>query len=158
AYQEGHGNRLSNQAEAALDRARAGTLTEADRVVLRQIAEEKIDRRPEGVVTTSAFGLWAAAFTPWSDTIGVNLINLRPTKVCGLKTGQRSFHIPKKVFVLIDGTNYELSSYIRINGELPGEKFLVAETDGGCATVSFAFNETGLSRTITPQIAHIKFN
>lgn len=123
---------------------RGGILTAAEERFLNQAARAKEARGPIGSVTN----LW------YSDTLELEAASFSPQELCGVRPGERTFEIPQTVYVLIGGTtNYDLTSFIRVNGVLPGKKFLVG--DDGCVRVSFAVNG---NTQFAPQFIRIKFS
>ncbi len=91
----------------------------------------------------------------YSKTLEIEVGTLQPHKLCGVRPGNRKFSVPNKQYVLMDGDNYEVTSYIRVNGTLPNESFAVDKA--GCVQVSFAFNSGTLGRAITPQVLKVVF-
>lgn len=88
----------------------------------------------------------------YSRTLELKAASFDPQQLCGVRPGKRVFGIPKIVYVLIEGTNFDLTSFIRVNGTLPGETFLVS--DDGCVKISYALD--GNAR-FAPQFIRIKF-
>lgn len=91
----------------------------------------------------------------YSKTMELEVGTLQPHKLCGVQPGNRKFSIPHKNFIRMDGDDYEVTSYIRVNNTLPDESFEVERS--GCVQVSFAFTQRALGRSITPQIVRIAF-
>ncbi|MDP3957206.1 MAG: hypothetical protein Q8Q10_01770, partial [bacterium] len=89
----------------------------------------------------------------YSKTLEVEVGSLAPHQLCGVRPGKRDFTIPRKQYIFMDGDNYEVTSYVRVNGSLPNESFAV--DDKGCVQVSFAFTKRALGRTINPQMIQI---
>ncbi|MFZ2187070.1 MAG: hypothetical protein WAV46_00340 [Candidatus Moraniibacteriota bacterium] len=88
-------------------------------------------------------------------TLELEVSTLEPHKLCGVRPGERKFTIPHQSFILMYGDNYEVTSYIRVNGSLPNESFTVESN--GCVQVSFAFNSRALGKPIDPQVIQITF-
>lgn len=91
----------------------------------------------------------------YSKTLEVEVSSLTPQKLCGVQSGHRKFTLPNKSYVLINGDNYDVTSFVRVNGILPDETFNVGED--GCVDISFAFPSSTLEQTITPQVIQIAF-
>lgn len=139
-------NRKNAEAENILRKAKDGVVLTDDEVkTLKRLKQEKETRK-----LTAAIDDWR-----YGKTTELQVNTLQPQKLCGVRPGARTFEIPRQVYVLVEGTNYELTSYIRVDGTLPKENLQV---DGdGCVQVSFAFTSDFLGKPITPQIIPIKF-
>lgn len=92
----------------------------------------------------------------YSKTLELEVTSLQPQKLCGVQTGNRKFAIPHKSYVIINGDNYDVTSFVRVNRMLPDESFVVMD-DEGCVDVSFAFTSSMLGQAITPQVIQIAF-
>jgi hypothetical protein len=72
----------------------------------------------------------------YERTLELKTSSLAPRRLCGVQQGERKFEMPIKTYVLIEGTNFDLTSFVRVNGTLPGENFHVE--NNGCVRVSYA--------------------
>ncbi len=106
-----------------------------------------------GIIITILTGKNISGISGTTKTLELEVSSLQPHQLCGIPPGERKFSVPNKSFVMIDGDDYEINTYVRVNGSLPNESFTVDSS--GCATVSFAFTKKALGRTINPQILQI---
>ncbi len=97
----------------------------------------------------------------YGKTVEIEVETLQPQQLCGIRPGERTFSIPQKVFVLIKKSdkemmsNYEVSDYVRVNGTLPKESFVIG--NDGCANITFAFSKDFRKKSILPQVIPIRF-
>lgn len=91
----------------------------------------------------------------YKKTVELEVNVLLPQKLCGIRPGERTFRIPNEVYVMIEGSNYEISDYVRVNKTLPGEPILIG--DDGCVEISFAFTKAFYNKRILPQIIPVRF-
>ena len=131
---------------ALLKKASAGTaLTPEEESFLKQMREEAENRSVVGAVKNIFY----------SKTFDLEISAVKPYFLHGIKPGKRSFFIPHKQYIFLDGDNVEMTSYVRVNGSLPNESFDVDNT--GRVTVTLAFTSRALGRKIPPQVIQIAF-
>lgn len=97
--------------------------------------------------------MWGNFF--YSKTLEIEVSSLQPQKLCGVQPGHRKFAIPHESYVILNGDNYEITSFVRVNGTLPNQVFSVG--DDGCVDISFSFPSSTLEKTVTPQVIQIAF-
>ena len=89
----------------------------------------------------------------YKKTFPVEVRHLNGQQVCGIRPGERTFTVPKTVYVTIGGEFTEISAYILMNGRPHGERFSV--NNSGCAELSFAFTSEGRTQSIAPQVIFV---
>lgn len=90
----------------------------------------------------------------YTDTLELKASSLDRQQLCGVRPGERRFEVPLTVYVLVDGkTNFDLTSYVRVNGRLPDQTFHVGKD--GCVDVSYALDG---NTKFSPQFIRIKFS
>lgn len=109
------------------------------------------DEHPLAPISNGIKGIWDDSF--YSKTLELKVSTLDPQRLCGVRPGKRKFEIPETTYVLIEGTNFDLTSFIRVNDVLPQENFLVG--DDGCVDISYALDG---NTKFAPQFLRIKFS
>lgn len=105
-------------------------------------------------VARSFGNMWSS----WNyrKTFDLEITSFQDHKLCGIRSGTRTFSIPSdirsRIYVTTaKGENTDITSTIRLNGTVPGETF---EVENKCVTVSFAFNQAAKQERISPRVIH----
>lgn len=146
ALQKNEDSKKRDTLSALLEKASDGILlTPEEESFLKQMREEVKSRSLTGVAESLLY----------SKTLELEVDTVRPYTLCGVRPGKREFTIPHQQYILMDGDNVEVTSFVRVNGTFPNEAFEVDDT--GCVQVSLAFTSRALGHRINPQVIQIAF-
>lgn len=146
ALQKNDDSKKQVRLSTLLEKASAGILlTPEEESFLQQMREEARSRSVTGFADDFFY----------SKTLELEATTVRPYRLCGVRPGERKFTIPQKQYIFMDGDNVEITSYVRVNGSLPNESFVV--NSNGCVEVSFAFTSKAAGMKISPQVIQIAF-
>lgn len=129
-------------AKELLAKAKAGNLTDADK---QQLATLKKEQNGRGLRGVAQLALDAKDDLFYERKVEYEVVDFAPNKVsvCGIRAGKRTFSVPYPVRMMIGPENYQVDSYLRINGATAGESFKV-DDPRGCVLVTFAFGSAGV--------------